>query len=119
MASRNPDRVAEPAGRKKSRETSCPFLEGTFRCKRSQTSYSRRAGSAEISSSRRERLPFKELLDGQWPKNSHNKISTGIGTPKSQSRIPRPIFASMNKTAPAPGVLRPYGLYVPNCGNGT
>src|SRR5450631_2747071 len=31
----------------------------------------------------------------QRPKNSHNKRITGIGTPKSQSRSPRPIFASI------------------------
>jgi hypothetical protein len=31
----------------------------------------------------------------QRPKNSHSSKITGIGTPKSQSRIPRPIVASM------------------------
>jgi hypothetical protein len=30
----------------------------------------------------------------QWPRNSHNRMITGIGTPKSQSKIPRPMFAS-------------------------
>jgi hypothetical protein len=30
----------------------------------------------------------------QRPKNSHNRMITGIGTPNSQSRIPRPMFAS-------------------------
>jgi hypothetical protein len=34
----------------------------------------------------------------QRPKNNHSKMITGIGTPKSQSRIPRPIFASMNSS---------------------
>jgi hypothetical protein len=32
----------------------------------------------------------------QRPKNSHNNIITGIGTPTSHSRIPRPMFASLN-----------------------
>jgi len=27
----------------------------------------------------------------QWPKNNHNRMITGIGTPISQSRSPRPI----------------------------
>jgi hypothetical protein len=30
----------------------------------------------------------------QWPKNSHNKMITGIGTPSSQSKIPRPMISS-------------------------
>jgi hypothetical protein len=34
----------------------------------------------------------------QWPKNSHNRMITGIGTPISQSRIPRPIFASLSSS---------------------
>src|ERR1700724_2824451 len=34
----------------------------------------------------------------QWPKNSHNRMITGIGTPSSQSRIPRPTFASLNSS---------------------
>jgi hypothetical protein len=32
----------------------------------------------------------------QRPKNNHNRIITGIGTPNSQSKIPRPIIASLN-----------------------
>jgi hypothetical protein len=32
----------------------------------------------------------------QWPKNSHSRRITGIGTPTSQSKIPFPILASMN-----------------------
>jgi hypothetical protein len=35
---------------------------------------------------------------GQRPKNSHNRIITGIGTPNNQSRIPRPMFASINSS---------------------
>jgi hypothetical protein len=31
----------------------------------------------------------------QWPKNNHNKMITGIGTPNSQSKIPFPILASL------------------------
>src|SRR5438132_6713182 len=31
---------------------------------------------------------------GQWPKNSHSRMITGIGTPSNQSRIPRPIISS-------------------------
>jgi hypothetical protein len=30
----------------------------------------------------------------QRPKNNHSRMMTGIGTPKSHSRIPRPIQAS-------------------------
>jgi hypothetical protein len=30
----------------------------------------------------------------QWPKNNQSRMMTGIGTPKSRSRIPRPIQAS-------------------------
>jgi hypothetical protein len=36
----------------------------------------------------------------QWPKNSHNRMITGMGTPSSQSKSPRPIAAS----------LKPYGF---------
>src|SRR4030081_3793657 len=36
------------------------------------------------------------IAKDQWPKNSHNRIITGIGTQSSQSRIPRPILAFMN-----------------------
>jgi len=32
----------------------------------------------------------------QRPKNNHSRMITGIGTPKSQSKIPRPIIVSMN-----------------------
>jgi hypothetical protein len=32
--------------------------------------------------------------DCQWPKNNHNRMITGMGTPSSQSRSPRPIAAS-------------------------
>jgi hypothetical protein len=35
------------------------------------------------------------MAKGQRPKNNHNRMITGIGTPSSQSRSPRPIFASM------------------------
>jgi hypothetical protein len=31
----------------------------------------------------------------QRPKNNHNRRITGIGTPSSQSRIPRPMIASL------------------------
>jgi hypothetical protein len=34
------------------------------------------------------------IAGGQWPKNNHNRIITGIGTPSSQSKIPRPIIIS-------------------------
>jgi len=34
------------------------------------------------------------IAEAQRPKNSHNRMITGIGTPNSQSRIPRPMFAS-------------------------
>jgi hypothetical protein len=34
----------------------------------------------------------------QRPKNNHNKMITGIGTPRSQSKIPRPIIASINSS---------------------
>jgi hypothetical protein len=32
----------------------------------------------------------------QWPKNSHSRMITGIGTPNNQSRIPRPMISSIN-----------------------
>src|SRR3979490_1067009 len=35
------------------------------------------------------------VATGQWPKKSHNRMITGIGTPSSQSRSPRPIAASL------------------------
>jgi hypothetical protein len=31
---------------------------------------------------------------GQWPKNSHSKRITGIGTPSNHSKMPRPIVSS-------------------------
>jgi hypothetical protein len=31
----------------------------------------------------------------QWPKNNHNRMITGMGTPSSQSKSPRPIVSSM------------------------
>jgi hypothetical protein len=34
----------------------------------------------------------------QRPKNSHSRMITGIGTPNSQSRTPRPMFASLNSS---------------------
>ncbi|WP_426417990.1 hypothetical protein [Bradyrhizobium genosp. A] len=30
----------------------------------------------------------------QWPKNSHSRMITGIGTPNSHNKIPRPIASS-------------------------
>jgi hypothetical protein len=44
--------------------------------------------------------PRSFRLDDQWPKNSHNRMITGMGTPISQSKSPRPIAAS----------LKPYGF---------
>jgi hypothetical protein len=32
----------------------------------------------------------------QWPKNSHSRMITGIGTPSSHNKIPRPIASSSN-----------------------
>jgi hypothetical protein len=37
-------------------------------------------------------------LPSHRPKNSHNRMMTGIGTPSSQSKIPRPMFASVNSS---------------------
>src|SRR5271170_6768570 len=37
-------------------------------------------------------------FDSQRPKNNHNRMITGIGTPSSQSRIPRPMFASLHSS---------------------
>jgi hypothetical protein len=34
----------------------------------------------------------------QRPKNNHNRIITGIGTPNSQSRSPRPMSASFDSS---------------------
>jgi hypothetical protein len=49
----------------------------------------------------------------QRPKNSHNKIITGIGTPSSQSKSPRPMFASLN---PQSIQQREREIYVPSDG---
>lgn len=38
------------------------------------------------------------VTDSQWPKNSHSRMITGIGTPSSHSRSPRPILASSKST---------------------
>jgi hypothetical protein len=42
-------------------------------------------------------VPCQDLyawyLYAQRPKNSHNRMITGIGTPSNQSRIPRPILS--------------------------
>jgi hypothetical protein len=35
-------------------------------------------------------------LAAQRPKNSHNKMMIGIGTPSNHSKIPRPIFVSFD-----------------------
>jgi hypothetical protein len=32
----------------------------------------------------------------QWPKNNHSRMITGIGTPSSQSKMPRPIISYIN-----------------------
>jgi hypothetical protein len=42
-----------------------------------------------------ELLSRTPALAVQRPKNNHNRIITGIGTPSSQSKSPRPIFASI------------------------
>jgi hypothetical protein len=34
------------------------------------------------------------MAEAQWPKNSHSRMITGIGTPSSQSKTPRPILSS-------------------------
>jgi hypothetical protein len=49
-------------------------------------------------SSARTELLVKTMISPQRPKNSHNRMMTGMGTPSSQSRIPRPMFASMNSS---------------------
>jgi hypothetical protein len=36
------------------------------------------------------------IISCQRPKNSHNRIITGIGTPSSQSKMPRPMVLSSN-----------------------
>jgi hypothetical protein len=36
------------------------------------------------------------VIIDQRPKNNHNRIITGIGTPSNQSKSPRPIVASLN-----------------------
>src|SRR6266849_7761555 len=38
------------------------------------------------------------LAKRQRPKNSHNRIITGIGTPSNQGKIPRPIISSMHSS---------------------
>jgi hypothetical protein len=51
----------------------------------------------------------------QRPNNSHNRMITGIGTPSSQSKIPRPIIASMKSSWINEGER---GRQVPASGNG-
>jgi hypothetical protein len=36
------------------------------------------------------------LVKRQRPKNSHNRIITGIGTPSNHSKIPRPMISSIH-----------------------
>ena len=38
------------------------------------------------------------LPNRQRPKNSHNRIITGIGTPSNHSKIPRPMISSMHSS---------------------
>ena len=38
------------------------------------------------------------LARRQRPKNSHNRIITGIGTPSNHSKIPRPMISSMHSS---------------------
>src|SRR5712672_891295 len=38
------------------------------------------------------------LARSQRPKNSHNRIITGIGTPSNHSKIPRPMISSMHSS---------------------
>ena len=51
-------------------------------------------GGAEIETTATTTLVLG-LPGDQRPKNSHNRMITGIGTPSSQSRAPRPMSASM------------------------
>jgi hypothetical protein len=44
---------------------------------------------------------LRKLVTTAWPqrpKNNHNKMITGIGTPNSQSKIPRPIIVSISSS---------------------
>src|ERR1700687_3654247 len=54
----------------------------------------------------------------QRPKNSHSRMITGIGTPTSQSRIPRPMFASLNSSDGFKNAKRYVGFQHP-CGKST
>jgi hypothetical protein len=54
-------------------------------------------------------LAVARYLSHQWPKNSHNRMITGIGTPNSQSSIPLPIVSSSN----LPKRKRENAKYVP------
>ncbi len=38
------------------------------------------------------------LARRQRPKNSHDRIITGIGTPSNHSKIPRPMISSMHSS---------------------
>ncbi|WP_177233991.1 hypothetical protein [Bradyrhizobium sp. cf659] len=42
-------------------------------------------------------LSLQDEPDDQWPKNSHSRMITGIGTPNSHNKIPRPIAFSSNR----------------------
>lgn len=45
----------------------------------------------------RAELSVGEPSRRQWPKNSHSRMITGIGTPSSHNKIPRPIASSSNR----------------------
>ena len=58
-----------------------------------------------IQSSRKPLLNDIPKPTRQWPKNNHNRIITGIGTPSSHSRSPRPIVSPPAK-APLLGMQK-------------
>jgi hypothetical protein len=45
------------------------------------------------------RPDFISMHAAQWPKISQSRMITGIGTPKSHSKIPRPIVSSWSLVA--------------------
>ena len=47
----------------------------------------------------------------QWPKNSHSRMITGIGTPSIHNNNPRPIASSSNHICPGVNV-RGEGLFL-------
>jgi hypothetical protein len=54
----------------------------------------KKSGSAAVRQSLDSHATGDLASANQWPKNSHSRMITGIGTPSNHNRIPRPIISS-------------------------